>query len=278
MHNFEQATAVERVDEGCFHAQIHKEWRLWWPAGGYVSALALRAAGAASRFKRPASIAVQYLSMAAFEPVDIRVNVMRRGKRTEALQVVMAQKERPVLTAQVWMVGQGDGMVHDNTKMPDVPGPEGLDDMSTLTNGENGDKGFFANMEQRPVGWIPFGDRMPGEPVVQSWYRFRPRTRSLDPVADATRSLVLIDTFSWLSTYGAHPTTGASPWIAPNLDLYVRFHADTTAHDWLFSEMRSDIAKDGLIGAEGTVWTPEGKLAAAGSTQLFCQPRKPKYQ
>jgi len=278
MNDFEEATAVERIDEGAFQAQVHKEWRLWGPAGGYVSSLALRAAGMTSRFNRPASIAVQYISMAQFEPVDICVKSVRGGKRTEALQVVMSQEERLILSAQVWMVGQGDGMVHDHTRMPDVPGPEKLKNRNTLTQGQSGDKGFFINMEQRPVGWIPYEDRIPSEPVERNWFRFRPKSRSLDPLVDAARCLVLIDTFSWLATYGPHPTPGASPWIAPNLDLYVRFHADTTAHDWLFSEMRADIAEDGLIGSEGTVWTPDGKLAAAGSSQLFCQPRQKQFQ
>ena len=278
MNDFEQATAVERIDECTYQAEISKNWRLWGPAGGYVSALALRAAGTTSRFNRPASIAVQYISMARFEPVDIRVNVVRGGKRIEALQVAMTQKDQLILSAQVWMVGQGDGMVHDHTKMPDVPEPEELKSRSELTNGESGDKGFFINMEQRPVEWIPYEDRTPAEPVERNWFCFRPKTRSLNPIVDATRCLVLIDTFSWLATYGPHPTTGASPWIAPNLDLYVRFHADTTSHDWLFSEMRADIAEDGLIGAEGTVWTRDGKLAAAGSSTLFCQPRQTQYK
>ncbi|MCP4754900.1 MAG: thioesterase family protein [Proteobacteria bacterium] len=277
MGDFEQATSVKQIGDGHYQTELDPDWRLWGPSGGYVSAVALRAAGAASRFDRPASIACQYLSIARFETVDIRVAILRDGKRTEALRVEMSQRDNPVLSAQVWTVGPGDGLVHDHTRAPEVPDPEELQNMSELTDGKN-NHGFFANMEQRPVDWVPFAEREPGEPVVRNWFRFRPKTRSHDLFADATRALVLIDTFSWLANYGAHPADGPSPWIAPNLDLYVRFHASASSHDWLFSEMRADIAEDGLIGAEGTVWTRDRKLVASGSTQLFCQPRPKQFQ
>ena len=40
--------------------------------GGYVAAIALRAAAAESRFDRPATFYCQYLGQGAFAPVDIR--------------------------------------------------------------------------------------------------------------------------------------------------------------------------------------------------------------
>jgi acyl-CoA thioesterase len=67
-------------------------------------------------------------------------------------------------------------------------------------------------------------------------------------------------------------------WIAPNLDLYVRFHRDTRPHEWLYSAMRADLAEDGLIAAQGAVWSPGGKLLASGASQLFCAPRPERFR
>ena len=52
---------------------VHADWEIWGPCGGYVAALALRAAGAESPFARPASFFCHYLSVAAFAPVDLVV-------------------------------------------------------------------------------------------------------------------------------------------------------------------------------------------------------------
>ena len=39
-----------------------------------------------------------------------------------------------------------------------------------------------------------------------------------------------------------------------------------------------ELAADGLIGTTGTVWTPDGRLVAAGSSQLFCRPRPERFR
>ena len=73
-------TAVRAVDAdaGRYQADISSAWEIWGPMGGYVAGVALRAAGAASPFTRPASFSCHYLGVAAF------VMVLRRLRgRTE---------------------------------------------------------------------------------------------------------------------------------------------------------------------------------------------------
>ena len=50
-------TTVRAVDAaaGRYEADISQAWEIWGPMGGYVAGVALRAAGAASPFPRPAS-------------------------------------------------------------------------------------------------------------------------------------------------------------------------------------------------------------------------------
>jgi acyl-CoA thioesterase len=205
------------------------------------------------------------------------VESLRTGKRSEALRVTMSQGDQLVLTAQVWAMNENQGMRHDFVPAPDLPDPDSLKTIEELRP-ERPQHPFFLNFEQRPVGPVPEDGQAPGEPELQGFYRFRPRAAADDPFVDAARAVILIDTFTWPATFPAHPAPGPSPWIAPNLDLYVRFHRDTTRHEWLYSLGRADLAEDGLIAAHGAVWSADRQLLASGSTQLFCSPRPARFR
>jgi hypothetical protein len=79
--DFVAQTSVELTAEadGVRHygAELAKEWMTWGPAGGYVAAVALRAAGEATSLARPASFSCQYLSVARFDSADLEVTTLR---------------------------------------------------------------------------------------------------------------------------------------------------------------------------------------------------------
>jgi acyl-CoA thioesterase len=276
--DFVAETALEPIGERRYRAVLSPAWTLWGPAGGYVSAIALRAAGAAKSFRRPVSYACQYLTVARFDAVELAVDSLRVGKRSEALRITMTQAGKPILAAQVWAIDDGhEGMVHDFVQAPALPHPDALKSMEELRP-DRPQHPFLRNFEQRPLDWVPDEDRTPGEPELRGFYRFRPRAVADDPFVDAARAVILIDTFTWPATYRAHPSADPSPWIAPNLDLYVRFHRETSAHEWLYCVGRADLAEAGLIAAHGAVFSPEGKLLASGSTQLLCSPRPAQFR
>lgn len=277
MGDFVEQTALELVGNHHYRAVLSRDWMLWGPASVYVSAVALRAAGAASSFRRPISYACQYVNVARFDAVDLRVESLRAGRRTEALRVTMTQDARLVLTAQVWAMNENEGMEHDFVPAPELPDPDTLKSLDELSP-ERPQHPFFRNFEQRPIRWLPGDDLTPGEPELQGFYRFRPRAVADDPFVDAARAVILIDTFTWPATYRAHPSKGPSPWIAPNLDLYVRFHRGTAEHEWLYRLGRADLAEAGLIAAHGAVWSADRKLLASGATQLFCSPRPEQFK
>src|ERR1700741_5471912 len=102
-------TAVEQVDDGRSRARLSRDWEIWGPMGGYVAAVALRAAGAESPFGRPASFFCQYLGVAAFEPVDVTVSVERQARTALAQRAEMPQGGRPILVVLVWCWDDVDG-------------------------------------------------------------------------------------------------------------------------------------------------------------------------
>ena len=119
-------TAVTPRGDGRFTADISREWEIWGPMGGYVAACALRAAGASENSGRPATFSCHFLSVAKFGTVDIRVETRKRGRTATSQRVELTQDDRNILDATVWSVGEVEGLEHDETVPPDVPGPDGL--------------------------------------------------------------------------------------------------------------------------------------------------------
>ena len=277
MGDFIEQTAVEQIEEGVFRGEVSPEWRTWGPAGGYVAAIALRAAAKATSFERPISFVCQFLRVARFEPVEIRVESLHGGRRTEALHVSMTQDDKLVLNANVWVADVSTGMEHDFTAPPEVPAYEELPDLRKL-NPEFARAGMYRNLDQRPIDWQAADERSARDPVTRGWCRFRPIPSARERFVDAARTLILLDAFSWPATWPLYPSEEPSPWIAPNLDLHVRFHHDSRPHDWLLYETRAEIASEGLIGTKGTLWSPDRNLIGESSSQLFCRPRPERFR
>jgi len=270
MADFATDTAVAGGG-GRFRARLSPDWEVWGPNGGYLAALALRAAGAATELPRPAGISCHFLSVARFEAVDLCVTPLHAGKRAASLRVSMQQAERPILEALVWVVGRVDGLRHDLDDMPEVPPPERLPSIEDLLPPEErAPYRFWDNIERRPIDWVHPRAWQPGlPPTFRSWFRFRPRAIFDDPFLDAARALLLIDTLLWPAAWQRHGD--GSGFIAPNLDVTARFH-HLPATPWLLAAASAPVAAEGLIGGEARVWSSDGRLVASGGGQLLCRP------
>jgi acyl-CoA thioesterase-2 len=272
--DLEKDTAVEDLGDGRYRATMSSDWEIWGPMGGYVASVALRAAGAASPFPRPASFSCQYLGVATFDDVDIAVTTNRSARTALAQRVEITQAGKPIMEATVWSVGDVDGLVHDESAMPDAaPAHElktleeqladaGLEPFPTFT--------FWQNLDVKPLSiWT----EQPTEPmpaVWQEWLRFTPTATFEDPWVDACRSLVLLDVQSWPAASRPH-VHEEREFYGPSLDLYVAFHDPQPASEWLFADGRGPIAKDGLMGWNGRLWSETGALVASGAGQLLCR-------
>lgn len=275
MGDFAADTAVEG-SKGRYRARLSRDWEIWGPNGGYVAAVALRAAGAASQLRRPATFSGHFLSVAEFDVVDLEVTMLRAAKRAESMRVSMTQKGRPIFEALVWVVGDVEGLEHDTPKMPVVPPPSALKSMEELVPVEQLQQRyrFWNNFEARPIDFVPWAEREPGPPAWCEWYRFRPRAAFDDPFVDAARSLLLIDTMGWPAACRPYPRDNG--YVAPSLDVHAHFHRLAPADEWLLADAVAPVAADGLIGGQARVWSPSGKLLASGGCQMLCRPAPPQ--
>jgi acyl-CoA thioesterase-2 len=257
--------------DGLYGVTLSEDWRIWGPNGGYIAAIALRAAGRESRLPRPASFSCQFLAAGAFEPAQVRVAPLRRGRAAEALAVEIEQAGRRLLSAQAWTVGAADGLAHDVARAPEVPSPEALPPVESLVRpGDPPPHPFWSNLERRPIEWVGREEKRAAPPRVRAWFRFRPQASFDDPFLDAARSLILLDTLSWPAVRAAYVEQPG--FIAPTLDVAVQFHALAPDSEWLLCETEAEVAHDGLIGFRSRVWSQARRLLASGAGQMLCRP------
>lgn len=260
----------ERGDR--FVANLSRDWEVWGPNGGYVASIALRAAGAASRFGRPASFSAHYLGVADFAEVELAVRVLRTAKRAQSLGVSMTQRGQPIMEAMVWTVDELAGLEHDVTIAPDVPAPSALKSMAELNPGQDAPFKFWANFESKPTEWInPWPPATALPPVVREWNRYLPRSTFDDPFVDAARSLLLLDTLQWPAAHRFHAHAAAG-FIAPTIDIAVNFHRAAAEQEWLLTVAEAPLAHRGLIAGKAAVWTEDGHMLASGGGHLMCRP------
>jgi acyl-CoA thioesterase II len=265
-------TRVEGAD-GHYTALLSRDWEIWGPNGGYVAAIALRAAGAYSRFDRPVSMVSNFLGVANFDtPVDLEVTTLRDAKRAQSVRVSMTQGGQAIFDAMVWSVGEVAGLEHNTAEMPSVPDPETLLSAAERTTGreEHPYHRFWSNFDQRPTHWIDdWENREPAPPVAGDWYRFVPRSTFADPWLDACRAVILLDTLGWPAVSRHHIV---NPYIAPSIDLSVAFHRSMPEEPWLYAQATAVSASGGVVGCESRVWSRDGTLLAVGAGQLLCRP------
>jgi acyl-CoA thioesterase len=269
--NFLTDTQVERVEAGCWRAALSPDWAVWGPNGGYVAAIALRAALGESRLPRPASFACHFLAVGEFAPVELRVASLGGSKRAESLRVDVVQSGKPLLAASVWTVDEGlSGYEHDFAKLPEVAKPAALRGYQQLAGAEYADwYPIWRSIEGRPLVW----NQPPGEPVWRTWLRFTD-TAIPDAAADALRQLFWLDFPGWNATIAAH--AWPFPYLTPNLDLTVQFHGFAPGAEWILADGAVPLARDGMVGCAARLSTEDGRLLATGTSKHLCRPN-PRY-
>jgi acyl-CoA thioesterase II len=254
----EEATRLEGED-GRFSTSLDEAWEIWGPSGGYLAAIALRAAGRCAEIPRPASFSCHFLSAPAFDEIELGVAVLKRGRRSEALSVAMTQRRKPILQALVRTAADAPGYRHQEPAAPAVAPPDASAPLNPTKYN------FWKNVTWRRP-------EVAGEPaaaLVRDWLRFEPTPCFEDPFVDAARPLILLDTFGWPAVFARY--RGAD-YTAPSLDICVNFHRPAAGCEWLLIDHACPVADEGLLGVSGRVWSEDGRLLATGIAQLCCIP------
>jgi acyl-CoA thioesterase len=287
MASLDEQTAVEQTADGKYRGVVSEDWKMWIPVGGYLTAIALRAAQAASTMVRPVSVSCHYLREATFGPADLEVTTLRSTERAESLLVRMSQRGNAILVALV--SAAPTGLLGPNVNWqdaPDAPAPEDME--QTILDPDvvelMGDEPYWKNLEFRMIKGLrgshnyPEIDALSDEELtelrftprrdahIRGWQRIPGGEGFSDPWIDACRYLII--TAGMQFPVVADPFTPPLKFIAPTLNLTVEFHTFHPDAQWLLADATGSYAGDGLLGAETRMWTRDGELLATAHSQM----------
>lgn len=260
--DLDTATRLDGAD-GSYTIDLSDNWQLWGPSGGYLSAIALRAAGEIAQLERPVSYYCHFVRAPKFDVVDVRATMIRPGSRAESIGVEIHQDGKLMLDAMIRTASVGDGFRHQRGQAPEVRRPDDVREFRWEGPGAD-DYTYWNNFERRALSGRY--DENQRDPVQMEWFRSLPTPSFANPFIDASRSLMALDTWGYIAANRAYFDES---FIAPNLDTSAWFHDIGAQTDWLLIDHTSPIARDGVIAVDGKVWSEDGVLVASGAAHLL---------
>jgi acyl-CoA thioesterase len=253
-YDFDRATAVAAEGGRRYGATVDAGWTVGGrPNGGYLLALATRAALAEAARPDPLAVSAHYLSPPAPGPAWVAVTLLRAGRSVSVLRATLTQDAATRLELLV-SAGQLDGAVEPLWRAegpPRLPPPDQcVPGRSEMPNGMR--VPLLDHLEVRldpgTSGWA-FG-RPAGRAEMRGWVRFhdgRP--------PDALALLQAVDALPPVSF-----ELGVMAW-APTLELtaYVRRRP---APGWLACVAHGRLLDGGWFDEEAEVWDERGALVA----------------
>jgi acyl-CoA thioesterase len=249
-HDFDADTALEPAGE--------RRWRAWapdhWfvgrgPNGGFLAAVAARAAEAASG--RPLrSLALHFADAPAVGPLDVAVALEREGRSYSVASVRIEQDGRPMTVALATLGELPDGgAAWDAAAMPPATPLEATERVPLE---QAGVPAFMRNYDMR---WALGADT--GVPETGGWIRTT-EPRALDgPLVAAMTDAWAPAAFVALGRFVAAPTLDLTIHVRRPLPV-----AGMAPEDYVLGRFTSRLAVAGVWEEDGELWTPAGELIA----------------
>ncbi len=275
------ATAVQKLSRapGWYIADLPNDWSFITPSGGVLMAVAMRAMAAelADPELQPISANALFCSQVPAGPLEIRVEVIRRGNAACQLRAALSSTSAPGpgLEVSATFARQRSGPDVLGIDVPEVPKPEDCMEAGDRTiSSESGKvRPFFQNLDISLAIGPPFWRKgwQAGEARMAFWYRYRvPQIDgrglfdplAIPPIADTMPS-------SMVRKLGPEHER----FYAPSLDLTVHF-LDSSQSEWFLVDARCQRALSGFATASADIWDLHGKLVAR-ATQTMILRRRP---
>jgi len=250
---FDRATAVRRVDDGRYAADLDAAFSIGGPLnGGYLMATVLRAVLDDSPHPHPMATSVNFLRVSEPGPAQVRVERMKQGRTAATARATLFQDDVPVIDTLVTS-GTLDPIA-DPTWVGEPVGFPPVEDCvtprSVTPDGQL--PGFAEQVELRfdpaTAGWLR------GEPSgrmeMRGYLRLResqdPDPRVLALAVDAMPPVVFeLGAFGW----------------APTVELTWHMRA-VPVPGWLAVRIGGRLVNDGWFDEDAEVWDASGRLVA----------------
>ena len=264
---FDRTTAVTDAGDGLLTAELDGGWEVGGGVlnGGYLLAVAARAAVLRSPHPHVLALSASYLRAATAGPARLQVTPVTAGRTLAHSSLVLADDRGPLITVQA-TTGElgGEEPTHrdDAHPMPAVPDVQHCLDVAAHAAPDLLAAGLLTRLDTRldpaTAGWVTGVPS--GEPVMRAWVRLRDG-RDHDPLSLVALADCLPPSIWGLGTLG---------W-APTVQLQVLVRA-VPAPGWCLVESRTGEVVGGWIDEDYRVWDATGRLVAQ-SRQLARAPR-----
>jgi acyl-coenzyme A thioesterase PaaI-like protein len=263
--DFDRATAVARAEGGGVVAELDPGWDVGGGVlnGGYLLAVAARAAALESRHPHPVAVSAAYLRATGPGPAVLDVTPGPAGRTLAHAAVLLHGTDGPSLSVQVTTATLGD---EPPLRSPAPPGAAPVEEClasdGTVAGRPTKEVGLrhrvLTRLDPATAGWLR--GEPSGEPVMRAWVRL---ADGADP-----------DPFSLLLFADVLPPTswsmGLHGW-APTVQLQVLVRG-RPAPGWCLVEARAEEVAGGWIDEDYRIWDSTGRLVAQ-SRQLARTPR-----
>ena len=247
---FTTASAITARGGGGFSAHIPPGWDIVGNVnGGYMMAIAARAAAEVSGRSAPVTMTAHFLAPGREGPVGVTAEVLKAGKRYSTVSAALTT-DRPLLVALGTFREAGEpneGLVRLDGAPPDVPDPE---DCIPVEPTDTFPPPFVGRIDLRihPDNAV-FGSGT--DAVVRGWVRLK----NEEPI-DEIALLMLADAFPPAVFFIDTPVG----WV-PTIELTVHVRRRPVA-GWLRSVFRTRYISDGMLEEDGELWDESGALVA----------------
>jgi hypothetical protein len=266
-NSFDLATAVAGGPEH-WTAEVDPGWTVAGrPNGGYLLALATRAALETAGQPHPLAVSAHFLAPSDLGPAELEVRRLRAGRSLSTVRVTLVQEGAARLEALV-TAGRIDRDADPGWRRSG--GPDGLAPVEDCVPGRPElPGGVRANLlehidlrlDPATLGWL--AGRPGGRLDMRGWVRFFDG-RAADPLA----LLQVVDALP--------PTSfdlGLASW-APTVELTVYLRG-VPAPGWLACIVRGHLWQGGWFDEEAEVWDSAGRLVAQSRQFAGARPAAP---
>jgi acyl-CoA thioesterase len=259
---FAAASAVIPLGGGSYRGEVKPGWDIMGNAdGGYLMAIAARAAAHAASRPDPVSVTAHFMRPAGPGPVSVSTEVLREGRRFSVVRAVLASDD-PLLAVlgTFGTLESSDHMDRLESGPPDLPPP---DECVPIEPTGTFPPPFMGQVELRldPADSVFTTGTPSGRMRVQGWFRLRDG----EP----------LDTMAVLMATDAFPPTifNANLPIAwtPTLELTAHVRARPIP-GWLRCVFTTRFITGGFLEEDGEIWDQSGRLIAQ-SRQLALIPQ-----
>ncbi len=225
---------------------------------------------------RPVSANTVFCSPVPHGPLEIRVEVLRRGNVASQVRAALSSLTLPGpgLEVTATFARDRDGPDVTDSVMPDVPGPsEAIDLDDDVAGNPHSIAPFFQNFECKlafgPAWWVPGWTAGPARYI--RWIRYQVPQKDSRGMLDPIALPPIADTMppALIHKLGPdHPRLSA-----PSLDLTVHFLEDTDS-EWLLVSSYARRARAGYATADVEIWSESGALIAFGTQTMILRKRR----